>query len=58
MNWRRLLAYHRHYPDPLYFVIVGTEATKIWQGYKNGTIEEPVLVSPGEEKDNEKNSDD
>lgn len=48
MNWRRLLAHYRHDPDPLYFVIVGTEAICAWQGYKQGVVEVLTLVYTGE----------
>lgn len=48
MNWRRLLAHYRHDPDPLYFVIVGTEIVCAWEGYKQGTVEVLMLVYTGE----------
>ena len=35
MNWKRLLRSHSGDNDPLYFVIVGTQTIKVWQGYKN-----------------------
>ena len=48
MNWKRLLAYYRNDPDPLYFVIVGTEAICAWQGRKTGVIEVLTLSYTGE----------
>ena len=48
MNWKRLLANYRSDPDPLYFVIIGTEVICAWQGHKSGVIEILALSYTGE----------
>lgn len=57
-NWRRLLLHYRADPDPLYFVIVGTQGIAAWQGYKKPIrLERLTAVAGKEEPPHETNPD-
>jgi integrative and conjugative element protein (TIGR02256 family) len=44
-DWRHALDRDRYEGDSLFFVIVGTERARVWQGRRSGTITELTLGS-------------